>query len=164
MFSAIIRKSRVDSDFAISELVGSRICELFSVACPFVAPMGKSNKIVASVDFLKYSQEMETFAEYTGAMYGRKATATDWARRLKQSLDRDNVHNLTDDKKKILIKDLIKHYLVRRFLLHDNDFNCENLAIVSGSDMDLSLISFDFEFCLNNYIMFNYSQDLPRDF
>lgn len=164
MFSAVIRKSRSDNDFAISELVGSRVCELLTVDAPFVAPIGKSKKIVASVDFLRYSQEMETYAEYTGVMFGRKATASDWARRFKTALDKDTVHNLTEEKKKTLIKDVIKHYLVRRFLLQDNDFNCGNLAIVSGSDLDLSLVSFDFEFCLNNYLMINRSQDLPANF
>ena len=164
MFSAIIRKSRSDTDFAKSELIGSRICELFSVDCPFVAPMGKSNKIVASVDFLRFSQEMQTYADYTGIMYGKKATAYYWARRLENALNKDTEHDLTEEKKKLLIKDLIKHYLVRRFLLQDNDFNCGNLALVSGSDRDLNLVSFDFEFCLNNYIMINRSHDIPADF
>lgn len=164
MFSAVIRRSRKDTDFAIAELIGSRICELFEVDCPFVAPMGKTNKIVASVDFLRYSQEMETYADYAGVMFGKIATAGDWARRLKWALDKDTEHNLNEEKKKQLIKEVIKHYLVRRFLLQDNDFNCENLAVVSGSDLELSLVSFDFEFCLNNYLMIHRSQDIPNNF
>lgn len=163
-YSAIIRRSRRDTDFAISELIGSRICELFQIYCPYVAPMGKSNTIVASLDFLKYGQQMETYAEYTGAMFDRKATSVEWANSFSRALEKDKEHNLTADKKKFLLKELIKHYIVRRFLLQDNDFNCGNLAIVSESDKDLSLVSFDFEYCLNNYILFDYSNNMPPNF
>ena len=150
-YSAIIRKSRRGTDFAISELIGSRICELFGIECPFVAPLGKSNTVVASLDFLKYGQRMETYAEYTGAMFDRKATAEDWARAFSKTMEQDNSYNLTNDKKKLLTKELIKHYIVRRFLLQDNDFNCGNVALVSDKNQ-------------NNYILFNYSEAMPLNF
>ena len=163
-YSAIIRKSRHDTDFAVSELIGSRICELFDIDCPYVSPLGNTNTIVASLDFLKHGQKMETYAEYTGVKFDRKATAVDWAKSFKDALDKDSEHQLTEDKKKFLIKELIKQYIVRRFLLKDNDFNCGNLAIITEGNEISHLVSFDFEYCLNNYILFDYSSTVPINF
>lgn len=164
-FSAVIRKSRRETDFSRSELIGSRVSELFGVDCPYVAPLGKNNRIVASLDFLKYSQEMETFAEYTGAIFNRQASVSAWIRVFKRALAKDkNYAGITEEQVRGLVKEIIRHYLVRKFILKDNDFNCGNMAVVMGVENAPSLVSFDFEFCLNNSIVFDYSGGLGPDF
>ncbi len=157
-FSGIIRKSRKDTMFAQSELIGSRIAELFGVDCPYVAPLGKTNRIVASMDFMKFSEEMETFAEYTGALLPRQANANSWLRFLNRRLDKDEKAGLIgEETRKHLNKELIRHYIVRKLILRDNDFNCGNLAVVTGPNKIPNLVSFDFEFSLNNSIVFDLS-------
>ena len=164
-FSAVVKKSRKGTEFARAELIGSRIAELFGVNCPYVAPLGKNNRIVASLDFLSYSQEMETFAEYTGAIFNRQASMSAWIRVFKRALEKDkNYAGITEEQKRNLIKDIMRHYIVRKFILKDNDFNCGNMAVVMGADSAPSLVSFDFEFCLNNSIVFDYSGGLGPEF
>ena len=164
-FSAIIKKSRKATDFSKSELIGSRIAELFGVDCPYVAPLGTSNKYVASLDFLRFSQEMETFAEYTGALFNRQASMSAWCRFFKRTILKDkNYAGITEEQVSNLLKEIIRHYIVRRFILKDNDFNCGNLAVVMDAEKVPSLVSFDFEFCLNNSIVFDRSGGLGMEF
>ena len=164
-FSAVIRKSRKATDFSRAELIGSRIAEEFGVDCPYVAPLGKNNTIVASLDFLRYSQEMETFAEYTGALFNRQASMSGWVRVFKRALAKDkNYAGITKEQVSGLVKEIIRHYIVRRFILKDNDFNCGNMAVVMGIDSTPTLVSFDFEFCLNNSIVFDRCGGLGPEF
>ena len=164
-FSAVIRRSRKDTDFATAEKIGSRVAEEFGVDCPYIAPLGKTNRFVASLDFLKYGEEMSTFEEYTNAIFNRQASICGWIRVFLRALEKDKRYSGTTQKQKSgLIKEIIRHYIVRRFLLKDNDFNCGNLAVVCGKTGLPKLVSFDFEFCLNNSIVFDRSGGLPADF
>ncbi len=164
-FSGIIRKSRSDTKFATSELIGSRVAEIFGVDAPYVTPLGNTHTIVASMDFLKFSEEMETFADYTGALLPRQANATSWLRFLNRRLDKEQKTNPVDNEtRNHLIKELIRHYLVRKLILRDNDFNCGNLAVVTGPNKTPNLVSFDFEFSLNNWVVFDLSGGYGSDF
>lgn len=164
-FSAVVKVSKKSTEFSRSELVGSRIAELFGVDCPYVVPLGKNNRIVASLDFLRYSQEMETFAEYTSSLLNRQASMARWVKAFTRALDKDkNYANITAEQRTYLIKEIIRHYIVRKFIIKDNDFNCGNMAIVMGINSIPKLISFDFEFCLNNSLVFDHSDELGVEF
>lgn len=161
-YSAMVRKSRSGPEFNRSELIGSRIAEAFGVDCPYVTSFKDDMSIVASMDFLERDQKMETYKEYTGIEYGRNDLASSWARTLKRKIV--NEDNLSEQQKFQLIKNIIKHYIVRKFILVDNDFNCGNVAIVKDSKDYINLVSFDFEFCLNNSTFVSRYKQTPFNF
>ena len=170
--SIIGKKARYgDPDYTRAELIYSRLSNIFGLKTGFTIPLTEDYLTIASVDVLGFvpdpsgseidaehrSQQIETFNELTESLIGRKSCISSWIRALRETIDKHQKYwQLSPEHIDTLIHDLIKIYMIRRYVFSDKDLHGENIGFVhSGDYKDLSIApSIDMEFCGKNSSVF----------
>lgn len=151
--SVVLKMARYnDADYTTAEVSASKIAEILNINTPYIDYVAGDKRTIMSVDFLSYGNDLELFTEITknGENISRIHGISLWIDSLKTAFD-NKFQGITEQNKRQLILDLIRTFLIRRFVLMDNDLNSGNLGFVCNSkSKDVRLISFDYEFCFNN--------------
>lgn len=149
------KSSKAERD-SKAELICSRVANLYGIKTEYVAPIKNNPYGSIVVDFLSGNEQLEDFYEFTGrkpTVYAKGSSIGTW-----MELLRDEILNVAPGKtfkKKYsyvrpMIKDLVKQYLFKKYIIHDADFCYLNLGIVRTPDYKKLAIApiYDFEMCL----------------
>lgn len=151
--SVVLKSARYDdSDYTTAEVAASKMAEVFGIITPYIDYVSDDKKIIMSVDFLSFGQDLKIFSEFEGAdNLSRIHGVSYWIKSMNNELQKSQNNDVSLENKKRLILDLIRAFLIRRFILADNDLNSGNLGVIKDNKThEMSLISFDYEFCFNN--------------
>jgi hypothetical protein len=152
--SVVIKTARYDDNaFTASEVTGSRIAEILGVKTPYIDYVGDDKSRIMCVDFLSKGLEQTTFSDIMFLKpIGRNSTVGEWIEEfLKFKFYERGLKNISEEKTSELIEDIFRAFVVRRFLIEDNDMNSGNIALIHNKDYSrVQLISYDYEFCFNN--------------
>ena len=130
--SCILKKADSGTQYDItSELIASRIANLFGVKSQYVAPVGSAIDKCICVDFLSGQQQMDNYYEFTGTFYLPAFTyergdspVRSWVEKLERALKDKLAHLSSDTRQEIIsnvLKDFIKQYLFRKYIVRDGD-------------------------------------------
>ena len=139
-----------------AELICSRVANLYNIKTEYVAPIRNNPYGCIVVDFLSGDQQLEDFGEFTGkhpTVYNGNSSIRKWMDPfLDEILKRAPVK---DYKAKCayvrpMMKEMVKQYIFKKYIVHDADFCSANLGIVSTPDNKYMTVSpiYDFERCL----------------
>ena len=139
-----------------AELICSRVANLYNIKTEYVAPIKDNPYGCIIVDFLSGDEQLEDFGEFTGkhpTVYSAGSSIRNW---MEPFLD-EIVQRIPgkDYKAKYavvrpMMKEMVKQYIFKKYIVHDADFCSANLGIVTSpanKTMSVSPI-YDFERCL----------------
>ena len=168
--SVILKSARYDDKlFSASEVIGTKLAELLGINTPYIDYVDDEKKTIFIVDYLSRNDSLIPFNELIPNVgeITRKHSIGLWINRLKRATEKDQkLSSISNETLLKLIHDLIKAYLIRIFILKDNDLNGGNLAFIHSQDCSsVDLISFDYEFCFgNNFKVFEIDADTNSEF
>ena len=154
--SAIIKEVR-NGDFPNGEndLISCNLAPLFKVKTAYTTRMPSDNRKLINVDFLQKGQQMETYTDLTQRLInGWKNDIDVWFSRLADALYREipNLNIETNHIKRELLKDFVRLFLFKKYIICDSDLTGGNFGFIhSGDYQDLTVApGFDYEYSFNN--------------
>lgn len=151
--SCILKKADSGTSYDIStEMIASRIANLFGVKTQYVAPVGSASDKCICVDFLSGKQTMDNYYEFTGVNYlpaftyerGDSPIRT-WVENLNRALNEKLAHLSTEVRQEVVDRVLtgfIQQYLFKKYIIRDGDPAGVNYSFVHEkedlSDLDIS--------------------------
>lgn len=133
---SVMLKKFMSKNSARNEIICSRLANLFNITTQYVAPDIFRNNICIIVDFLKGEEKLENYKEFTGTKpeaYTRLSIKS-WIQNLVDAIYRKyDFKDLPSITKSVrpMVKELIKQYIFKKYIVHDYDFGYTNLGIVS---------------------------------
>jgi len=156
-FMVFLKKARYDDiSFVESEVCGSRIAEVLGINTPFITFLDDKKDTSVSVNFLCEDENFITFdTALDNTLICKNSSIINWINGFEDFLNLNNLHEyLSDTEISSLKKDIIKIYLIRKFVLVDNDFNSGNVALIYDNNAKFKIMSFDYEFCFGNELKY----------
>ena len=164
----VLKSARYDDkEYTISEVTASQLAEVFNINSPYISYVNDNPQLIMSVDFLGKRNQMESFADMIdNHKIGRIHPISLWIDYFNEETEKEKYKNIQPEIKKQLLLDLIRAFLIRRAVLMDNDLNSGNLGFIFNKDFsEMSLISFDYEYCFNNNSkIVDMTKAIPKDF
>ena len=139
-----------------SELICSRVADLYNIKTEYVAPIQDNPYGCIIVDFLSGNEQLEDYAEFTGkhpTVYASGSSIRHWIEPLYHEILKV-APGKTFQKRyayvRPMLKEMIKQFIFKKYIVHDADFCSANLGIVHSPDYKFMEISpiYDFERCL----------------
>ena len=139
-----------------AELICSRVADLYGIRTEYVAPIKDNPYGSIVVDFLSGDEQLEDYGEFTGkhpTVYAEGSSISKWIEPLyDEILHRAPGKNFQKRFAYIrpMLRDLVKQFIFKKYIVHDADFCSANLGIVHTPDYKVMEISpiYDFERCL----------------
>ena len=183
LVSVVVKEDRGTSltkhKFITSELICSRLANLFGIKTEYTLPVSDDPNKVILVDFLQNvptgensnefrSQKMETFNELTNTeVVSARSEISMWLQILEDVLNNnERFSGVSTERKNQIIVDFITQFIGVSLILSNTDFNGWNVAFVHSDDTDWALApAYDYEYCLGNssYLIDKYIQK-PANF
>jgi len=152
--SVVLKSAREDNNlYTGAEVASTQVAESLGINTPFIKYLNDDKKSIIMVDYLEKGDVMIPFNELIDAgEISKKNTIEVWLNRLRRAVNINCELSLIDENSlMLLMHDLIKAFLVRRFVMLDTDLNGGNLAIIhNANSAKYRLMSFDYEYCFNN--------------
>ena len=139
-----------------AELICSRVADLYSISTEYVAPIKGSPYGCIVVDFLSGNEQLEDYAEFTGkkpTVYAEGSSIANWIDPLYEEILKRAPGNSFQKKfayVRPMIKEFVKQYIFKKYIVHDADFCSLNIGVVHTPDYKEMKISplYDNERCL----------------
>jgi len=137
-----------------AELICSRIANIYNIKTEYVAPIVNNPYACIVIDFLNKDDCLLDFEEFTGekpSVYKKDSHIKNWIEPLKISLiAKLRNENCTQENINSVIKDFVKQYLFKKYIVHDDDLCTTNMGIVHTFDYKYIKIApmYDYERCL----------------
>lgn len=139
-----------------AELICSRVADLYNIKTEYVAPIKDNPYGSIVVDFLSGNEQLQDYAEFTGkhpTVYAEGSSVSKWIEPMYQEILK-RAPGKTFHKKyayvRPMLREMVKQYIFKKYIVHDADFCSANLGIVHSPDYKFMEISpiYDFERCL----------------
>lgn len=138
----------LSDELIVNEVLASQMLNYFG--CPTVFNTatiikdveGKTEYVLISADFMSESDNFKTLWDCYCGIYDLEETI----QRLKKGIP-------TKSKiiKNEIIEEFLYTYFVRRYVLHDGDFNADNIGfLINKENKKIQLLNFDYEFAFDN--------------
>lgn len=139
-----------------SELICSRLANLFGVKTQYVAEVKGNPYCSIIVDFLKDKETIQNFKEFTGASpssYLKGFDISSWINPLSNAVffrNPDAIMNpmLAKDDIERVVEDFVRQYIFKKYIVHDSDLCSVNIGFVVNPDGKYEVApAFDFSNC-----------------
>ena len=139
-----------------SELICSRVANLYNIKTEYVAPIRNNPFGCIVIDFLRGDEKLEDFTEFTGknpSVYLPGSSIRRWMEPFLEGiihrvpkLDNKTMNEIV----RPMMKEMVKQYIFKKYIVHDADFCAVNFGIVSDTATNHMSVSpiYDFERCL----------------
>lgn len=143
---------------ASSELICSRLANLFGVKTQYVAPIKDNPYCTLIVDFLNGQETIQNFKEFTGASpssYLKGFDISSWINPLVNQVffrTPDAIFNPELARADInrVVEDFAKQYLFKKYIVHDSDLCSVNIGFIVTPDGKYDVApAFDFSNCFS---------------
>ncbi len=154
-----------------AELICSRIADVYNIKTEYVASIKDNPYGCIIVDFLRGDEQLEDFGEFTGkrpTVYAKGSSIRNWIEPLYHEI-LQVAPGKTYQKKyayvRPMIKEMVKQFIFKKYIVHDADFCSANLGIVHSPDYKFMEISpiYDFERCLLPGVRCGQGEGLEED-
>ncbi len=154
-----------------AELICSRLANLFNVTTEYVAPIHDNPYGSILIDFLSGDEELMDFEEFTGTrptVYAEGSNIGKWIEPLVNTIIKKSPvkgQNLMARVVRPMVRDFVKQYMFKKYIVHDNDLCFANIGVVHNADNTLLRMSplYDYEKCFLPGIRSSQGQGLEDD-
>lgn len=158
------RQPAGNNQFNKAQIVSSKIANLLGMKTAYITQDPTDSNKIISVDILKCIKDQESdelriqkllkFSDIDDSCYlNSKCYISEWLNFLEKIFNTKEFSAVSETRKKFIISEFVKMFVIRSLILKDRDMHSENICFVYSkhdySDLELSA-GFDYEYCLGN--------------